>query len=255
MILLPQLDCYKQGVMKDRQNSKVNSLSRPAKPPLPEIKRKQIMIVDDHPMVRNGLKQVINQQTDLAVCGEASNAAEAICLLGEAHPDLIVTDISMPGRSGVEFIKDIQALQPGLLVLVLTLHDESLYAERALRAGARGYVMKDANADKLLEAIRHVLSGKIYVSTQLLGRIVDSFSGHPGGDASSKLGRLTDREMEVFRLIGEGKTAKQIAHELHLSSKTVDVHRGHIKQKLCIDDAIALVSFAARWIETQHGGA
>jgi DNA-binding NarL/FixJ family response regulator len=198
---------------------------------------------------------VINQQADLEVCAEASTGAEALTLAGGSRPDLVITDITMPGRSGLELIKDLQVLQPDLPLLVVTLHDESLYAERALRAGARGYLMKDAGAAKLLEAIRQVLHGQIYVSPQLAARIVDLFSGRHPRKSSSPIERLTDREFEVFRLIGEGKTSKQIAQELHLSPKTVDVHRGHIKEKLGISDVTALVSHAARWVEAQHGDA
>jgi DNA-binding NarL/FixJ family response regulator len=227
----------------------------PAIPAGPQ--RKCILLVDDHPMTRGGMAAVINKQPDLQVCAEASSAAEALALLAKSSrpPDLVITDITMPGRSGLELIKDLLALHPGLPVLVVTLHDESLYAERALRAGARGYLTKDAGAARLLEAVRHVLSGQTYVSPQLAARIVDLFASRPSRGSSSPIGRLTDREFEVFRLIGEGKTSKQIAQELHLSSKTVDVHRGHIKEKLSIGDVTALVSHAARWIEAQHGGA
>jgi DNA-binding NarL/FixJ family response regulator len=214
----------------------------------------RIMVVDDHPLTRNGVVQVINLQPELKVCCEANNAAEAMSLLGRERPDLIITDISMPGRSGVEFIKDILALHPNLPILVLTLHEESLYAERALRAGARGFLMKDTGGSKLIEAIHQVLSGQIYVSVQMLGRIVDMFSGHREANNTPTLGLLTDREFEVFKLIGQGMTSKQIAQELHLSSKTVDVHRSHVKAKLSISDVTALVSFAARWVEAQQNG-
>jgi DNA-binding NarL/FixJ family response regulator len=206
-------------------------------------------------MTRGGMAAVINQQADLEVCAEASTGAEALSLAGRSRPDLIITDITLPGRSGLELIKDLQVSQPDLPVLVVTLHDESLYAERALRAGARGYLMKDAGAAKLLEAIRQVLQRQTYVSPQLAARIVDLFSGRQPRKSSSPIERLTDREFEVFQLIGKGKTSKQIAQELHLSPKTVDVHRGHIKEKLGISDVTALVSHAARWVEAQHGDA
>lgn len=217
--------------------------------------RRRILLVDDHPMMRGGMAQVINKQSDLEVCGEADNAAQAMQCLAQLQPDLVIADITLPGRSGIELVKDMLAVQPALPILIVTLHDESLYAERALRAGAQGYLMKDAGAARLLEAIRQVLAGQTYVSPQLAARIVNRFSGrHPRG-SSSPIEKLTDREFEVFRLIGEGKTAKQIAQELHLSSKTVDVHRGRIKEKLGISDMTALVSHAARWVEAQHGGA
>ncbi len=227
--------------------------------PAPELEpvrsgRRRIMLVDDHPMMRSGMAQVINKQADIEVCCEASSAAEALDNLCKNRPDLVIADITLPGRSGIEMIKDMLAICPGLAVLVVTLHDESLYAERALRAGARGYLMKDAGAAYLLEAIHKVLNGQTYVSPQMAARIVDIFSGHRPRGSSSPIEKLTDREFEVFRLIGAGKTAKQIAEQLHLSSKTVDVHRGRIKEKLGIPDVTALVSHAARWVEAQHGG-
>jgi DNA-binding NarL/FixJ family response regulator len=216
---------------------------------VPATDRKRILLVDDHPMTRGGMAQVINKQADLEVCWESGSAAEALEVLGRVRPDVIVTDITMPGRGGIEFIKDVQAMYPGLPILVVTLHDESLYAERSLRAGARGYLMKDAGAALLLEALRLVLSGRTYVSPQLASRIVDLFSGRQTGAAATAVEKLTDREFEVFQLIGQGKTSKQIAQELHLSSKTVDVHRSHIKDKLGIHDVTTLVSYAARWLE------
>jgi DNA-binding NarL/FixJ family response regulator len=197
---------------------------------------------------------VVNRQLDLEVVWEVGSADEALELLSHIRPDLVLIDITLPGRSGLECIKDMLAQHPGLPVLVVTLHDESLYAERALRAGARGYLMKDAGATELVAAIRQVLKGGTYVSPQLAARIVDLFSGRRQRRGSSPIENLTDREFEVFRLIGEGKTAKQIARELRLSSKTVDVHRGHIKHKLGIADVTTLVSHAARWVEAQHGG-
>lgn len=235
------------------ETARPTTASSPETPP--NLNRKRVMLVDDHPLTRGGMAQVINRQSDLAVSAEASSAAEAIHQLGQSKPDIIVTDITLPGRSGIEFIKDVQALYPGLPMLVVTLHDESLYAERALRAGARGYLMKDAGAARLLEAVRRVLNGQTCVSPQLAARIVEAFSGQRSPGSASPIETLTDREFEVFRLIGAGKTAKQIAQELNLSSKTVDAHRGHIKEKLGIQDVTSLVSYAARWVEAQHGGA
>lgn len=241
-------------MMKNQNNTKTRSPTPQASAASADSgeNRQRVMLVDDHPMTRGGMAQVINKQADLEVCWEAGSAAEALDLLGKARPDVIVTDITMPGRGGIEFIKDIQAMYPGLPVLVVTLHDESLYAERALRAGARGYLMKDAGAALLLKALRLVLSGRTYVSPQLASRIIDLFSGQQTGAAATAVEKLTDREFEVFQLIGQGKTSKQIAQELHLSSKTVDVHRGHIKEKLGIQDVTTLVSYAARWLATQR---
>ena len=202
-------------------------------------------------MTRSGMAEVINRQADLQVLGQASDASEAISLLVKLKLDLIVTDITMPGKGGIDFIKDVRAIRPELPVLVVTLHDESLYAERALRSGARGYLMKDAGAAKFLEAIRQVLSGQAYLSSQLATRMLDAMSCSKEKAEASPVARLTDREFEVFRLIGLGKTAKEIGEILHLSSKTVDVHRAKIKAKLNIQDVTALVSYAARWLGSQ----
>jgi len=213
--------------------------------------RKRIMLVDDHPMTRAGLEQIINKQTDIEVCCQAGDPAEAFRSLSAAKPDLIITDITMPGRSGFEFIKDILAFYEDLPILVLTMHDELIYAERALRAGARGYIMKEAGGEKLLGAIRQVLSGRVYVSEQMSASLLDSMSGHRPRGSDSPIKKLSDREFEVFQLIGQGKSTNDIAKQLHLSPKTVDVHRAHIKEKLQLADALSLVRHAVRWVETE----
>jgi DNA-binding NarL/FixJ family response regulator len=216
----------------------------------PKSKTK-ILIVDDHPMMRQGLVQLINSEPDLEVNGEAETAEQALSLIGQSLPDLVLADISLTGKSGVELIKDVQALQPGLAVLVISMHDESLYAERVLRAGGRGYIMKQEGGKQIMQAIRHVLSGQIYVSPRMSRRILEVFSGHRGASASSPMEQLTDREFEVFQLIGQGKGTRQIAEQLHLSVKTIEVHRQHIKEKLKLTDAPALASYAVRWVESQ----
>jgi DNA-binding NarL/FixJ family response regulator len=213
--------------------------------------KRRILLVDDHPMTREGLAANINRQPDLEVCGEASNPAEAIATLASLKPDLMVTDITMPGRSGIEFLKDAHALMPDLPMLVLSMHDEMLYAERALRAGARGYLMKDAGSAKLLEVIRLILSGQSYVSPQVSARLVDALTGRRPRGSASPIEKLSDREFEVFRLLGSGKSTKEVALALHLSPKTVDVHRGRIKEKLQLKDAASLLHHAVRWVETQ----
>jgi len=220
-----------------------NPGSRPAKG--------RILLVEDHPMTREGLAANINRQPDLAVCGEASNPAEAISALAKLLPDLMVTDMTMPGRSGIEFIKDVHALYPTLPILVLSMHDEMLFAERALRAGARGYLMKDAGSAKFLEVIRMVLSGQTYVSPQMSARLLDALTGRRPRGSSSPIEKLSDREFEVFRLLGSGKSTKEVAKALNLSPKTVDVHRGRIKEKLQLKDASSLMHHAVRWVETQ----
>lgn len=216
--------------------------------------KKRILIVDDHPFMRSGLAQLIDKQPDLQVCGEAGNPTEAARELERAKPDLVLTDMTMPGRSGLEFIKDLVAQHPSLLILVVSMHDELIYAERALRAGARGYMMKEAGGENLLTAIRRILSGEIYVSPRMSSRILENVSGRKPRGSESPIEKLTDREFEVFRLIGQGKNTRDIAAQLNLSPKTVDVHRSHIREKLQLSDATALVRHAVRWVETQNLG-
>ena len=219
-----------------------------------DVARRRILLVDDHPMTREGLAANLDRQSDLIVCGEASSPAEAIAVLPKLKPDLLLTDMTMPGRSGVEFIKDVHAMMPDLPILVLSMHDEMLHAERALRAGARGYLMKDAGAAKVLEVIRLVLNGQSYVSPQVAARLLDAVTGRRPRGSTSPIEKLSDREFEVFRLLGSGKSTKEIAKALNLSPKTVDVHRGRIKEKLQLKDATSLLHHAVRWVETQNEG-
>lgn len=213
--------------------------------------RRKILVVDDHPFMRAGLAQLIDRQPDLQVCGEAGNPVEAARELARCRPDLVLTDITMPGRSGLEFIKDLQAAEANLPVLVVSMHDEVIYAERVLRAGARGYIMKEAGGENLLAAIRQVLRGEVYVSPSMSARMLETFAGRKPRGSSSPIEKLSDREFEVFQLVGQGKSTRDIATQLHLSPKTVDVHRAHIKEKLELKDATALVRHAVRWVETQ----
>jgi DNA-binding NarL/FixJ family response regulator len=214
-------------------------------------KPKRIFIVDDHPMMRQGLVQLIGAETDLAICGEAENAERALDAINSLKPDLVLADISLPGKNGLELIKDFQALQPGLPVLVISMHDESLYAGRVLRAGGRGYIMKQEGGKNLMQAIRHVLEGRIYVSEKMSADILETFSGHRAGTDSSPVEKLTDREFEVFQLIAQGKGTRDIAQKLHLSVKTVEVHRANIKAKLKLKSASELIRYAVRWSESQ----
>jgi len=216
----------------------------------PEPRR--ILIVDDHPFMRAGLAQLIDKQAGLRVCGEAGSPTDAFAELKKGKVDLVLSDITMPGRSGIEFIKDLQASHPELPVLVVSMHDELIYAERVLRAGARGYIMKEAGGEALLAAIRQVLAGEVYVSPKMSARILGGLSGRKPRGSSSPIESLTDREFEVFQLIGQGKSTRDIAQQLGLSSKTVDVHRGHIKEKLNLTDTTSLVRHAVRWVETQN---
>lgn len=212
--------------------------------------KKQIFIVDDHPMMREGLAQLINHEADLAVCGEAGSSLEALDAIGKLKPDLVLADISLPDKSGLELIKDLLALHPKLSVLVISMHDESLHAERVLRAGGRGYIMKQEGGNKMMQAIRQVLSGQIYVSEKMSARILETFTGHSQTDRSP-MEKLTDREFEIFQLIGEGKGTRDIAEQLHLSVKTVEAHRANIKKKLQLKDGTELVQQAVRWVEAR----
>jgi DNA-binding NarL/FixJ family response regulator len=220
------------------------------KPRTQRSARKKIFIVDDHPMMREGLAQLIAQESDLMVCGEADDAAEAISKIEKLRPDLALVDITLRSTNGLELIKDLRIRSPDLSVLVISMHDESLYAERVLRAGGRGYIMKQEGGKKLMEAIRHVLSGKTYVSEKISANILDMFSGRPV-EGVSPVERLTDREFEVFQLIGQGLSTKEIADKLHVSAKTVEVHRVNIKAKLKVGTAHELIRFAVRWVESQ----
>ena len=213
--------------------------------------RKNILIVDDHPMMRDGLAALITAQPDLAVCAQAADAREALQAIESLRPDLVLMDISLPGKSGLEAIKDIQSLAPGLATLVLSMHDEALYAERVLRAGARGYVMKQEGGKRIMDAIREVLAGKVAVSEKMSARIMDAFTGRRAAEAGSTVENLSDREFEVFQLIGRGRSTKEIAGQLHLSIKTVEVHRVNIKAKLQLTTSPELVHYAVRWVESQ----
>jgi len=213
-------------------------------------KKTQILIVDDHPMMREGLAQLINCEKDLEVAGEAETAAMAVEKSAQLKPDLVIVDITLPGRSGLELIRDIRAVQPAALVLVVSMHEESLYAERVLRAGGRGYVMKQAGGKKLMEAIRTVLAGQIYVSPNTSARILESFSRPHPETAATGVESLSDREFEVFRLLGQGESTRDIAKQLNLSVKTVEVHRLNIKNKLKVTTASELIHFAVRWMQS-----
>jgi DNA-binding NarL/FixJ family response regulator len=216
--------------------------------------KRTVFIVDDHPMMRQGLAQLINAEPDLEACGEAEGAQQALTYVTSTRPDLALVDISLPDKHGLELIKDMQAVQPGLPILVVSMHDESLYAERVLRAGGRGYIMKQEGGKKMMQAIRTVLSGQIYVSEKMSAKILEIFSGRRAETNRPSIEKLTDREFEVFQLVGQGKGTRQIAEALHLSVKTVEVHRLHIKEKLELEDAPSLVRYAVRWVETQKVG-
>jgi len=202
-------------------------------------------------MMREGLAQLINNEADLMVCGEAGAGREVPELVAKTKPDLLIADISLPDKNGLEVIKDLQALHPGLAVLVISMHDESLYAERVLRAGGRGYVMKQEGGKKIMTAIRQVLSGQIYVSEKMSAKILESFSGQAAETSRMPMENLSDREFEVLQLMGQGKGTREIAEQLGLSVKTVDAHRANIKRKLSLKTGPELVRYAVRWVEAQ----
>ena len=213
--------------------------------------KSRVFLVDDHPMTREGLVAIINRQNDLEVCGEASNPEDALSELSQSKPNLMVTDMTMPGRNGIEFLKDVRAMLPELPVLVLSMHDELLYAERALRSGARGYLMKDAGSAKVLEVIRLVLNGQPYVSPLMTARLLDAVAGGRPRGSKSAIEKLSDREFEVFQMLGTGKRTKEIATTLQLSPRTVEVHRRRIRDKLQFKDGTSLLHHAVRWVEAQ----
>jgi DNA-binding NarL/FixJ family response regulator len=211
----------------------------------------KIFIVDDHPVMRMGLTQLINSAGDLDVCGEAGSANETIenlALLGQA--DLVIIDVSLFDRNGLELLKDIRVEYPELKCLIISSHDEDVYAERALRLGGRGYVMKNRAPDQLVDAIRQVLGGGIFLSPDMTRQMMEAFAG--GKTAGSGLSSLTDRELQVYRAIGEGKGTREIAELLGISVRTVDAHRTHIKDKLGLSDATELSYQAIRWMESQN---
>ncbi len=223
----------------------------------PQVEEKpavyRILIVDDHPITRQGLAQLINYEADLEVCGEADGVAQARRMIDELSPDLVLLDITLPDGSGLEVIKDTLAIHPDCQILVISMHEESLYAERVLRAGGRGYIMKQEGGKKIMEAIQKVRSGKVFLSDDMSARVLESLSGGNSNRETVPLQTLTDREFEVFELIGQGKSTKAIAEHLHLSVKTVEVHRLNMKRKLRLESAADLVSFAIRWTETGRG--
>lgn len=218
----------------------------------PSQPRKRVLIVDDHPMMRQGLAQLIQHEPDLCVCGQADRAGQALEAIAANPPDLVLVDISLPDRSGLELIKDVHALRPDLPFLVVSMHDEALYAERVLRAGGRGYVMKQEGGKILMQAIRQVLGGQIYVSEKMSAKILEIFSGRRTDNLQSPVERLSDREFEVFQLVGQGQGTREIAQRLHLSVKTVEVHRANMKRKLALKSGADLVRYAIRWTEARQ---
>ncbi len=209
--------------------------------------KKRILVVDDHPIVRQGLALLINRETDLLVCGEAEDAMGAMHILTSAKPDVLIVDLSLSGPDGLDLLKNLRITHPTLPVLILSMHDELIYAERALRAGANGYIMKQVATEKVLVAVRRILAGDIYVSDRIANRMLKHYITGSGTTRNSSIADLSDRELEVFRLIGEGHGTRQIAEELHISIKTVESYQAHIKDKLSLRSARELMQHAIQW--------
>jgi len=218
-------------------------------PTNPEPPKTRVLIVDDHPVFRTGLAGLVNLEKDLTICGEAQDATQAMKALELLKPDLVLMDLSLPGKSGLELLKDFRAMSPRTPVLMISMHDETLYAERVIRAGGKGYIMKQEGPERIIQGIRKVLSGGIFVSERISALILDALSGTKSG--TSPVSSLTDREFEVYRLLGQGQEPHEIAHVLHVSIKTVDTHRMHIRRKLSLRNATELIHHATRWVAEQ----
>jgi DNA-binding NarL/FixJ family response regulator len=216
--------------------SKSHSAARP--------KKKTVFVVDDHPLLRQGLALMINREPDLTVCGEAEEAQTAMKAIAAKKPDILIADISLNGPDGLDLLKTVRSSYPDLPVLVLSMHDESIYAERALRARANGYIMKQEATEKVLIAVRRILSGDIYLSDRMANKLLHQYITGSAVNLKSRLSTLSDRELEVFRLIGEARTTRQIAEKLHLSIKTVETYQAHIKDKLSLRSGRELVQHA-----------
>jgi DNA-binding NarL/FixJ family response regulator len=209
--------------------------------------KKTVLVVDDHPLMRQGLALLINQQQDMEVCGEAEEAQAAMHAIARRRPDILILDISLNGPDGLELLKSIRASDPSLPVLILSMHDEAIYAERALRARANGYIMKQEASEKVLVAIRRILNGDLYLSDRMSNKMLQQFIGGAPSMIQSRIAALSDRELEVFRLIGEGRATREIADELHLSIKTVETYQSHLKEKLALRSGRELIQHAIQW--------
>jgi DNA-binding NarL/FixJ family response regulator len=209
--------------------------------------KKTVFVVDDHPLLRQGLAMMINREPDLVVCGEAEEAPAAMKAIAAMRPDILIADISLNGPDGLDLLKNLRLLYPDLPVLVLSMHDESIYAERALRARANGYIMKQEATEMVLVAVRRILNGEIYLSSRMANKLLLQYMGGQTAATDSRLAVLSDRELEVFRMIGEGLGTRQIAEALHLSMKTVESYQAHLKDKLSLRTGRELMQHAIQW--------
>src|ERR1700722_8023413 len=221
-----------------------NMLMDRAGQPQGDVTKKTVFIVDDHPLLRQGLALLINREPDLMVCGEAEEAHTAMQEIAAKNPDILIADISLNGPDGLELLKNLRTLYPNLPVLILSMHDESVYAERSLRARANGYIMKAEASERVLVAVRRILGGDIYLSDRMANKLLHRYVSGASADMNSRLSTLSDRELEVFRLIGEGRSTREIAEKLHLSIKTVETYQAHIKEKVPLQRGRELVQHA-----------
>jgi DNA-binding NarL/FixJ family response regulator len=227
-------------------------MARKKQPDKADENKTNILLVDDHPIVRQGLAELVNHEADLVVCGQAEDAHQAMKAVKELKPDMAIVDISLKETSGMELIKDLNAQYPDLPVLALSMHDESLYAERALRAGARGYIMKIEATEKVIMAIHKILSGEIYISDKMAAKMMHKLVGGGNKIEVSPLDSLSDRELEVFQLIGKGFGTRQISERLYLSIKTIETYRAHIKEKLNLAGAAEMLQYAIQWVNSRN---
>jgi len=213
--------------------------------------RRQVLLVDGHPILREGFARVIDQESDLKVCSQADNASKALKDIASLKPDLVIVDIALKGTNGIELLKRMKALHPEVPVLVLSIQDEALFAERALRAGARGYVMKQAPTEEVMAAVRLVLRGGRYLSRKMQDRLLENLSNGGGAGAVPGIDSLSDRELEVFQMVGSGAGTRQIAQQLNLSIKTIETYRAHIKKKLKLRSGMELIRLAVQRVNEQ----
>lgn len=213
----------------------------------------KVLLVDDHPITRQGMKALVNQQPNLEVCDETDNAAHASEIVSKRQPDLAIIDVALKTTNGIELIKNILVQTPALPVLVVSMHDENVYAERALRAGARGYLMKQEASEKIISAINCILGGGVYLSERIKEKMLHRFVQKKGDEKAFPIDRLSDREVEVFQLIGDGYSTRQIAGKLNLSSKTIDSYREHLKLKLSLASGVELIRYAIQWAREKGG--
>jgi DNA-binding NarL/FixJ family response regulator len=214
---------------------------------VPEIAKRTVLLVDDHPLLRQGLVMLINREPDLMVCGEVEEAPSAMKAIAKYKPDILIVDISLKGPDGLDLLKNLRVLYPDLPVLILSMHDESIYAERAMRARANGYIMKQEATEKVLVAVRRILDGEIYLSNRMSNKLLHQYMNGQTAETDSRMAALSDRELEVFRLIGEGYGTRQISEVLHLSMKTVESYQAHLKEKLLLRTGRELMQHAIQW--------